>query len=121
MRCYCRAINDGCMATYQLPAGLVLSLKPSCRFIRQKRPATSAGFLLDEHLHRDQSLHSSKCSDGRRARMLGITSRCPSRSLLVVGPKLLAVEMNEVELSASRCVMVRRTATSVGIAAFVAQ
>ena len=50
-----------------------------------------------------------------------VTSRCPSRSLLVVGPKLLAVEMNEVELSASRCVMVRRAATSVGIAAFVAQ
>src|SRR5438067_696171 len=92
MRCYCRAINDGCMATYQLPAGLVLSLKPSRRFIRQKRPATSAGFLLGDHIaisHRilpiaatEESLESS------------VTSRCPSRSLLV--PPVFGAAVKEV-------------------------
>ena len=50
---------------------------------------------------------------------MAVRSR-PSTAIDAVGPKLLAVEMNEVELSASRCVMVRRTAASVRIAAFVA-
>jgi hypothetical protein len=46
MRCYCRVINYGCMARYQLRVGLGLSLTPSRRFRKIKGPA-SAGFLFD--------------------------------------------------------------------------